>query len=1073
MVRWLMVKASNAGTDACCAGSRDCEASRVGVGCMPSPRAMHTLDSGKFRAARASLVSLGGVGPQGQVLGDMYILDTDSSNPYFTFDVVLMVDSGQPSQETADSMVAIMHACEGMNYLGVSTDAFEIIQVSTAMLGITARMQVPYPAWPCVQRLWDEREFLLQLEGISPELQGLRVIGEMPIATPLEAQGVTLEAFQLQSNSACRSGCVRGLCSNGDGQTELVRGQVRFCFGDQPQCSPGFSCSVSGLRRHGHSTVPAILSGSIQTLFIFGGETTDVFAENPVLSSDLSIALFIQRRVDVARLPVTSSSGARCLYDGDCPAPRRDAALTVMGNSEDDNGYLILFGGMVEGGIRHHLDGEDKARGSDELWFAHLRDLREECITLRACPGVSVRWTKLDVPGERSTPRWGAGVIVNPSAEELLVAGGASYLESEMAYRELDDLHVFYLTDAFHKKCTATGPALFSSVAGVPARFGIRCLDSFDRPTSKAVLRVEIAGPVTIHVAPFPTTVGHFVCEYTAVQTGAYTITILVGREEIYQEEIAGLDLDPSNDVHELVVGEQRAEKGRYQMVVDPGETAATNSLAKGDGLSLATAGVVSTLRITTRDVFGNRRPGGDAFSVLFESLQVDQRNPRSTFQTASVTDASDGSYTATYRLTRAGSYSLSISLASSVLDGTPFAMAVMSGLADISRTFVYGKLGEVNAGVSTSVFVQTRDAFGNPIFVDPAKDPSGREIIEFLLCIPHADLNKTTTLRCAGGVQEYDVGITQTYGKSPEGGREVAWGLHEISFFPYKHGEYFMQVRHNDTPVECYFDMSETEALRPSTDVADLCSMRSETSVRRGLRALPYLQAVVRRDQHDAEPSVDANVNEERDPRMLGILRTFHPPDTIFYERLLWVVPMSSLICGVLIDLICYGRARQAQRNRKEELVGLMKEYALTAGKEAALKKEGIRGNKRTSFANVIHEVQAKKLRAELAKLQGREQDIADEDAREPAEQRAVSVPAGVVTVRVQPRASSRRMPWAEPPSVQQSNMPVMLVWEDGAARALGQAGPEAVEKWAHLQLQATADEELQLDLSSEAGLA
>lgn len=148
---------------------------------------------------------------------------------------------------------------------------------------------------------------------------------------------------------------------------------MRFCFGDQPQCSPGFSCSVSGLRRHGHSTVPAILSGSIQTLFIFGGETTDVFAENPVLSSDLSIALFIQRRVDVARLPVTSSSGARCLYDGDCPAPRRDAALTVMGNSEDDNGYLILFGGMVEGGIRHHLDGEDKARGSDELWFAHLR----------------------------------------------------------------------------------------------------------------------------------------------------------------------------------------------------------------------------------------------------------------------------------------------------------------------------------------------------------------------------------------------------------------------------------------------------------------------------------------------------------------------------------------------------------------------------------------------------------------------------------------------------------------------------------------------------------------------------
>eukprot|EP00961_Rhodomonas_salina_P188083 2538299-Rhodomonas_salina.1 len=116
---------------------------------------------------------------------------------------------------------------------------------------------------------------------------------------------------------------------------------------------------------------------------------------------------------------------------------------------------------------------------------------------------------------------------------------------------------------------------------------------------------------------------------------------------------------------------------------------------------------------------------------------------------------------------------------------------------------------------------------------------------------------------------------------------------------------------------------------------------------------------------------------------------------------------------------------------------------------------------------------VQAKKLRAELAKLQGREQDIADEDAREPAEQRAVSVPAGVVAVRVQPRASSRRMPGAEPPSVQQSNMPVMLVWEDGAAGALGQAGPEAVEKWAHLQLQATADEELQLDLSSEAGLA
>jgi hypothetical protein len=139
-------------------------------------------------------------------------------------------------------------------------------------------------------------------------------------------------------------------------------------------------------------------------------------------------------------------------------------------------------------------------------------------------------------------------------------------------------------------------------------------------------------------------------------------------------------------------------------------------TLALGDHLSLSTAGIVGFFSVTAKDAFGNRRPGGDAIVsliTLWDKVQGKAWDESLAPNTAKLVDYSDGSYGATYSITRGGTYQLTVSVGNVVGAGTPTLLVVKTGLAVPDNTYVYGTLLDVKAGTTSTLFVQVSTPLG------------------------------------------------------------------------------------------------------------------------------------------------------------------------------------------------------------------------------------------------------------------------------------------------------------------------------------------------------------------------
>ena len=293
-------------------------------------------------------------------------------------------------------------------------------------------------------------------------------------------------------------------------------------------------------------------------------------------------------------------------------------------------------------------------------------------------------------------------------------------------------------------------------------------------------------------------------CAYTPVKIGTYKLSIFVGRGGTdFQDLVAGYDREPSNSIHEFEQLGSKANPNPYTLTVLPGSTSPDSSVAVGNFLSLTTCGVVSTFMITALDAFGNRRPGRDSLSaimILWDVTRAAPRDPEASPQTAVITDNTDGSYETSYRITRSGSYLLEITFAGVVGAGTPLVLEVQSAPADVSKTYVYGQLRSIVAGSASTLYVQTRDRYGNNIRASPALYPQGTESIEFEIC-------KTFGIRaqdaCGGGEIENSVGITIDYSIGPDGQSTSSFtglpyfGLYQVTYFPFNDGLVSTQVPH------------------------------------------------------------------------------------------------------------------------------------------------------------------------------------------------------------------------------------------------------------------------------------
>ena len=443
---------------------------------------------------------------------------------------------------------------------------------------------------------------------------------------------------------------------------------------------------------------------------------------------------------------------------------------------------------------------------------------------------------------------------------------------------------------------------------------------------------------------------GQYKCEYSAFVTGEYEIRIKVGRGGgEFMDLIEGADPEPNNEVHEYSfkttsrLAEDATTPQIFKLVVSPGETSARASLAVGDAITSSTSGRIGTFLITARDSFGNRRPGGDTITSLMRYWSMVNNSEADAAQlpkTGSIIDNKDGSYAVSYRITRAGFYQHAISFAAVLGAGSPVFLRVDSDEADISRSYVYGSVLTLSTGNPSTVYVQTRDQFGNHLRYTKEEKPctgypltleTCHQKIEYELCFsrevpcPEVETNVGKTL-------EYQMGPTAS---ETDASGEPYYGLYQITVYPLGEAggkSYTPIVKHNDIYVSCYFDSGDlagTPEADPGWQLANACAdlKKDETSrrvYRRGGAGGEWSSVaagVIRAEERGALADLyeqgqsefgTASGDDRRavteiswDTTQLTVKQQFKVPDTSVLERWLHLAPVLCAMFGVVFSLL------------------------------------------------------------------------------------------------------------------------------------------------------------------------
>ena len=121
------------------------------------------------------------------------------------------------------------------------------------------------------------------------------------------------------------------------------------------------------------------------------------------------------------------------------------------------------------------------------------------------------------------------------------------------------------------------------------------------------------------------------------------------------------------------------------------------------------TAGLPTDIVVQARDESGKPFNFGGATVVV----TVSGANKAGSL---TVTDRSDGTYTASYTPTSAGTDQITITMEGTPISGSPFASAVVAGAASPANSTAKVPDGKVDR--RTNIVVQARDAYGNPLSV-------------------------------------------------------------------------------------------------------------------------------------------------------------------------------------------------------------------------------------------------------------------------------------------------------------------------------------------------------------------
>eukprot|EP00736_Rhodelphis_marinus_P003324 Rmarinus@m.14781 len=268
------------------------------------------------------------------------------------------------------------------------------------------------------------------------------------------------------------------------------------------------------------------------------------------------------------------------------------------------------------------------------------------------------------------------------------------------------------------QSCLAQDEGLRYSYAGQWGEFTIIARDEFGNQLRSGglVFRVLMQGSTWIEGTVADNSDGTYTAMYYPVETGVYACSIT------RVEETADYS------IKEHIGGRNGASMSPFTHQVSPGPTNAAASIHTAE--AEYTAGEPVLFTIEAKDEFGAAETsGGDFFFVRMTGAAVVD---------GVVTDLENGYYTVSLELTKSGEYSLSITLSSTDISDSPYAVTVYPTTTDPASSTVSGDVSTVSAGETGVLYIDTRDVYGNAV-------TTGGDLAELQM----SGSTGTTTSRC------------------------------------------------------------------------------------------------------------------------------------------------------------------------------------------------------------------------------------------------------------------------------------------------------------------------------------
>jgi hypothetical protein len=144
-----------------------------------------------------------------------------------------------------------------------------------------------------------------------------------------------------------------------------------------------------------------------------------------------------------------------------------------------------------------------------------------------------------------------------------------------------------------------------------------------------------------------------------------------------------------------------------FPIEIMAGPVFASNCKVEGKSLETGRVGDEGTFKIFAFDKFSNPiRRGGDLFDIkIMGPISI---------STCAI-DCGDGSYNASYMITKAGSYKITISVNTMQVARSPFSLTLVEGDTHPTKTTLVVATKDGTCGTATIFTIQAHDVYGNP----------------------------------------------------------------------------------------------------------------------------------------------------------------------------------------------------------------------------------------------------------------------------------------------------------------------------------------------------------------------